>query len=154
MELISLRRIIGDTFSYGSLKIEMSIFKIPMMKKLTAISFLLFILFAATSLTNCTTGFIPEDITPTPPTNLGGTVTYQTHISKVISNSCISCHGGSNPQGNLLLESYTQVRNAAENGTLIQRINDAADPMPTSGLLPAQTRALFDEWVQNGYLEN
>ena len=126
-----------------------------MMKKITILYFLLLTFFAATFLTNCTKGFIPEDgITPTPPTNPGGTVTYQTHISAVISNSCISCHGGSNPQGNLLLENYNQVRNSAENGTLLQRINDAADPMPTSGLLPAQTRALFDEWVQNGYLEN
>ena len=126
-----------------------------MMKKTTIVYFLLLTFFAATSLTNCTKGFIPEDdIIPTPPTNQGDTVTYQTHISAVISNSCINCHGGSNPQGNLLLETYTQVRNAVENGTLIQRINDAADPMPTSGLLPAQTRALFDEWVQNGYLEN
>ena len=124
------------------------------MKKLTAIYFLLLVFFAAIFLTNCTKGFISENIEPTSPTTQGDTVTYQTHISTVISNSCISCHGGSSPQGNLLLESYTQVRNAAENGTLIQRINDAADPMPTSGLLPAQTRALFDEWVQNGYLEN
>jgi len=121
------------------------------MKKIAIVYFLLLTFFAATFLTNCTKGFIPES---TSPTNPGGTVTYQTHISTVISNNCISCHGGSNPQGNLLLKSYTQVRNAAENGTLIQRINDAADPMPTSGLLPAQTRALFDEWVQNGYLEN
>lgn len=124
------------------------------MKKIAIVYFLLLTFFTATILTNCTNGFIPEDITPTLPTNPGGIVTYQTHISTVISNSCISCHGGSNPQGNLLLENYTQVRNAAENGTLIQRINDAADPMPTSGLLPAQTRALFDEWVQNGCLEN
>ncbi len=130
---------------------EMSIFKKLMMKKIAIVYFLLLTFFTATILTSCTKGFIPEDITPTNP---GDTVTYQTHISTVISNSCISCHGGSNPQGNLLLESYTQVRNAAENGTLIQRINDAVDPMPTSGLLPAPTRTLFDEWVQNGYLEN
>ena len=129
----------------------MSIFKKLMMKKIAIVYFLLLTFFTATILTSCTKGFIPE---PTSPTNQGDTVTYQTHISTVISNSCISCHGGSNPQGNLLLESYSQVRNAVENGTLIQRINDAADPMPTSGLLPVQTRALFDEWVQNGYLEN
>ena len=126
-----------------------------MMKKITIVYFLLLTFFAATILASCTKGFIPEnDVTPTPPTNPGGIVTYQTHISTVITNSCISCHGGSNPQGNLLLENYTQVRSSAENGTLIQRINDPTDPMPASGLLPAQTRALFDEWVQNGYLEN
>jgi len=125
-----------------------------MMKKTAIVYFLLLTFFVATLLTNCTKGFIPENIESTSPTGQSDTVTYQIHISSVISNSCIGCHGGSNPEGNLLLESYTQVRSATENGTLIQRINDASDPMPTSGLLPAQTRALFDEWVQNGYLEN
>lgn len=144
----------GDKSSRGSFRTAMSIFKISMIKKLTAVYFLLLTFFAATFLTNCTTGFVPEDVTPTPPTNPSNIVTYQTQVSTVIANHCISCHGGSNPQGNLLLENYNQVRNAAENGTLIQRINDAADPMPTSGLLPAPTRTLFDEWVQNGYLEN
>jgi hypothetical protein len=124
------------------------------MKKIAQVNFLLLIFFAVMLLTSCTKGFILESVEPTSSTNQGDTVTYQTHISKVISNSCISCHGGSNPQGNLLLENYSHVRISAESGMLIERINDAADPMPTSGLLPAQTRALFDEWVQNGYLEN
>lgn len=111
------------------------------------------LLVAAGLLTNCTKAFIPEEeISPTIVAN--DTITYQTHISTIITNNCISCHSGNNPQGNLLLENYNQVRSASENGTLIQRINDASNPMPTSGLMPASTRAVFDEWVQNGYLEN
>lgn len=126
------------------------------MKKVIGMYFVVITFFVITLLTNCTKGFIPEDVQPVSPTDttMTDTITYQAHISVVITNSCISCHGGSNPQGNLLLETYSQVRNSAENGTLIQRINDAANPMPTTGLMPAQTRALFDDWVQNGYLEN
>ena len=124
-----------------------------MMKKTAIVYFLLLTFFTATILASCTKGFIPEEeIVPAIPTD--ETITYQIHISTVISNSCISCHGGSSPQGNLLLETYSQVRNSAENGTLIQRINDATDPMPPSGLLPAQTRALIDKWAQDGFLEN
>ena len=123
------------------------------MKKTIVIYSLLIAIFAFSLISSCTQGFIPiEEINPTLPT--GGTITYETHISTVMTNSCISCHGGSNPQGNLLLETYSQVRNSAENGTLIQRINDVANPMPPAGLMPASTRALLDEWVQNGYLEN
>lgn len=122
------------------------------MKKAIVIYSLMIAVLALSLISSCTEGFIPEDITTTPPT--GGPITYETHISIVMSTNCTSCHGGSNPQGNLLLETYNQVRNSAENGTLIQRINDVANPMPPAGLMPASTRTLLDEWVQNGYLEN
>ena len=123
--------------------------------KLKVISLLLAFI-VGVLLSNCTKAYIPEDTgSGLPPgINATDTIKYQPHISILISNNCIGCHGGSNPQGGLSLENYNQVRNATENGTLVQRINDAADPMPTSGLLPAQTRVLFDKWVQNGYLEN
>jgi len=142
----------GDTFSYDSHKTEMSIFKIPMMKKITIVYFLLLTSFTFTILTSCTNGFISEDVTTNPPS--GGPITYETHIRTVMTSNCISCHGGSNPQGNLLLETYSQVRNSAENGLLIQRINDVANPMPPASLMSTSTRTLLDEWVQNGYLEN
>jgi len=116
-----------------------------MMKKIIYTSILILMM------SSCSEGYIPIDEATTIPT---GPITYQTHISPVISSRCISCHGGNDPQGGLLLQTFNQVRNSTENGTLIQRINDPADPMPTTGLMPASTRALFDEWVNNGYLEN
>lgn len=102
-------------------------------------------------ISSCTKGYIPIEETAPPPT---GPISYQLHISPIISSRCISCHSGNNSQGGLLLENYNQVRNSSENGTLIQRINDMANPMPPSGLMPGSTRAIFDEWVNNGYLEN
>jgi len=102
--------------------------------------------------TSCTKGFIPEEeISNNTLTN--DTVRYTTHIESIVSTNCLNCHSGNTPQGNLLLENYNQVRNTTENGTLLQRINDVSNPMPTSGLMPEGTRAIFDKWVQNGYLE-
>ncbi|MDG1176589.1 MAG: hypothetical protein P8N07_12470 [Flavobacteriales bacterium] len=104
-------------------------------------------------ITSCTKGYIPEDIEP--PTNIASdTITYDSHINNIVSLNCRGCHSGTNPQGNLLLENYNQVRNSAETGTLIQRINDVPNPMPTTGLMPTQTRSIFDSWVNNGFLEN
>lgn len=120
------------------------------------VRYLLLALIVGVLLSNCTKAYIPKDTESnlSPAINETDTIKYQPHISVAISNNCIGCHGGSNPQGGLSLENYNQVRNSTENGMLIQRINDASDPMPPSGLLPSQTRLLFDRWVQNGYLEN
>jgi cytochrome c5 len=114
------------------------------MKNLIVITSIILLMFSS-----CSEGYIPiQQTTPT------GPISYQAQINPVVSSTCISCHSTSNPQGGLLLENYNQVRSATENGTLIQRINDVANPMPPSGLMPASTRALFDGWVTNNYLEN
>jgi mono/diheme cytochrome c family protein len=104
-------------------------------------------------LSGCTQSIIPgEYLDSTIP--IDSIVTYENQIRLIISQNCIACHSGNNPNGNLRLENYNQVRNVSENGTLIPRINDAANPMPTSGLMSVSTRALFDEWVNNGFIEN
>ena len=115
------------------------------MKKIIRISILMILI------ASCSEAYIPIEETTQIPTC---PVSYQTDISPIITSRCINCHSGNAPQGGLLLQTYDQVRNATENGILIQRINDPADPMPATGLMPASTRALFDQWVANGYLEN
>jgi len=115
------------------------------MKKIIPTSILLILM------SSCSQGYIPiaeQEQVPSGPIN------YQRDIRPVIASRCISCHGGSNPEAGLLLETYIDVRNSAENGLLIQRINDPANPMPSSGLMPVSTRALFDQWRTDGYLEN
>ena len=113
-----------------------------------SISVVVMILFSG-----CTQSIIPEEyIESTIP--IDSIVTYENQIRLIISQNCITCHSGSNPNGNLRLENYNQVRNASEIGTLIQRINDTANPMPTSGLMSVSTRVLFDVWVNNGFIEN
>ena len=74
--------------------------------------------------------------------------------SPMDGNNCTACHGTVSPQAGLSLVTYSQVRNAAENGNLIARMNDPIDPMPESGRLDASIRALIDQWAEDGFLEN
>ena len=106
------------------------------------------LLFIGLLVTNCTTTVIP--LTEEPVT----TITYDTYVKTIIDTHCISCHASGGVANFLPLVTYDEVRNSAENGTLIPRMNDAASPMPQSGLLPAETRAIIDKWRTDGFLEN
>lgn len=97
---------------------------------------------------SCTTAEIPLAEVP-----VDRTVTYTQDIQPIIFNNCLTCHSSVNPANGLILETYQQVKNSAQNGTLIARLNDAANPMPQSGLLTADKRALFDKWKVDGYIE-
>lgn len=97
---------------------------------------------------SCTTAEIPLAGQVT------GRVTYERDIKPIIFNNCLTCHSAVNPRNGLILETYEQVRNSAQNGTLIARMNDAANPMPQSGLVPANQRALLDKWRTDGFPQN
>lgn len=98
-------------------------------------------------LSNCTTAFIDEGETTTPV----GEVTYTNDVSAIMFNYCLTCHGTTTPSAGLSLTTYDQVRNAAENGRLLTYIEDSANPMPPSGLMPAAERAKIAKWVADGY---
>lgn len=119
------------------------------MKKIYAL-FALALLFTTLLMNSCTEAIIPVEET----TVITETVTYDQHIQPIVFNSCLTCHGNVNPSANLSLTNYSQVKNSTQNGTLIQRINDASNPMPQSGLMSAEQRAYFDKWVTDGFLEN
>ena len=80
---------------------------------------------------------------------------YEDDIKGVISNNCLSCH--TNPPVNnapMSLETYTDVKNAVENRSLLSRINNSANPMPPNGLLPSATRQIIEDWIDQGLPEN
>lgn len=115
------------------------------MKKTLFISFIILFNF-----NSCTTSEIPLDsVEP-----ILTTISYEADVKAIIDNNCISCHVSNGQASFLPLVNYTQVRTSAESGTLIERMNDIANPMPQSGLLSAQTRAIIDAWKANGFLEN
>lgn len=82
------------------------------------------------------------------------TVFYNPDIKSVVDNFCISCHNDVTANAGLNLSNYSLVKDAAENGNLILRINDVQNPMPQGGLMPSSERALFDKWVADGFPEN
>ncbi len=103
----------------------------------------------------CSTSEIEAEATPPPPPPTSSTTTYNKDVRTVINNSCATsaCHDATAPSAGLPLTNYTQVRNAAENGNMIARINSSSNPMPPSGKNNAIV-TLINEWRNDGYLEN
>jgi hypothetical protein len=46
-------------------------------------------------------------------------VTFSSTISSIISENCLSCHQGSNPEGGIELSNYANVKIQADNGKLL-----------------------------------
>ena len=78
--------------------------------------------------------------------------TYMARIQPIIQNNCLSCHsevGGELPT----METYIQVRKAAEEGNMICRIDDQScgSVMPQSGRMPQLNIDAIKKWVSNGF---
>ncbi len=99
------------------------------------------------SLSSCSTSVIEEVIITAP-------ITYNADVSTIISNNCLPCHAGTAPSAGLNLETYLGVRGAAEGGNLLNRINNASNPMPVGGQMPAALIATIEAWAEQGYIEN
>ncbi len=95
-----------------------------------------------------------SDPTPVDPPSEEKT-TYDKDVKTLINNSCATsaCHDADNPAAGLPLTNYNQVRNAAETGNLINRINSSSNPMPPSGQNNTVI-SIIDQWKNDGYLEN
>jgi len=85
-------------------------------------------------------------------------VTYIDNVKTIIDSNCIVCHNsGPNPIGPFPLETYSQVKDKAQNGQLLVRIQlPAGDPsvMPKTGKMPQQLIDVIVAWADQGYLEN
>lgn len=93
--------------------------------------------------------------TPTPgPIDNTGPVRYSPEIENIMYNNCTTCHGGNAPSAQIDLTTYDNVRTQTENGNLLSRINDGADPMPPSGQLSLENRDKIMKWMEEGFPEN
>jgi uncharacterized membrane protein len=77
--------------------------------------------------------------------------TYTSNVKSIIDNNCLSCHsavGGEYPT----METYVQVKDAAENGNMVCRIDDQScgTVMPQSGRMAQVKINIIKEWVANG----
>ncbi|MFD2727308.1 hypothetical protein [Hyunsoonleella rubra] len=80
-------------------------------------------------------------------------VTYNDDIKRIIDANCVRCHG--NPPVNnapFPLTTFTQVRDRVDR--IISRTNNSSSPMPPSGLMAQNLRALIQQWKDDGLLEN
>ena len=81
--------------------------------------------------------------------------TYSSSIKYIISYNCISCHNSTYEGGNVLLETYDQVKSYGINGKLMNSIlrNPGYNAMPpTQALAECQVKRI-QEWINNNYPE-
>ncbi len=82
-------------------------------------------------------------------------VTYEADVRPILESICLNCHTDPPINGAPMpLTTFDAVRNAVENRGLLTRINSISNPMPPSGLLPETSREIFQEWVDQGFIEN
>lgn len=81
-------------------------------------------------------------------------ISFRNDLQPIVKNFCTTCHSGKNPEGDLSLTRYADVRKHVEQGDLLARLEDKDDPMPPSGRIPKYMRRMFRVWAETGYLEN
>jgi len=82
-------------------------------------------------------------------------VTFSGTIWPVIQTSCLGCHSGASPSGNVNLGSYAGIAVPAASGLLIQSLKGAGVPkMPPAGNFSSCRIRQFEIWVSNGFPNN
>ncbi|MDA8876923.1 hypothetical protein N9I62_00215 [bacterium] len=77
-------------------------------------------------------------------------ISYESHIKKLVKYNCIGCHRGAYAKAELNLSTYSSVKLATQEGSLLNRINDLEHPMPIRGLMSSNERKQFLHWAKNG----
>jgi hypothetical protein len=89
-------------------------------------------------------------------------MSFASDVWPVINSSCVGCHGGAAPAGNIALENYNDVAAAAaiqpgSYGSLYGAVSHASgnSPMPKSAdKLPDCTIDQIKAWIDQGALDN
>jgi len=78
--------------------------------------------------------------------------TYSSNVKPIIANNCLSCHSTAGAQYPTL-ETYVQVKESAEIGSMICRIDDQScgAVMPQSGRMPQTNINTIKKWAAKGY---
>lgn len=77
--------------------------------------------------------------------------TYYNTVKPIVENYCASCHAGKQAAYGLDLTTYESFRKATEKGSLLNRINNKAKPMPQGGLMPKDLRWAIKKWADTGF---
>lgn len=75
--------------------------------------------------------------------------TYSKNIAPVLSAQCVGCH--SNGSQYPPLESYADVMDATQNGSLLCRINGSCGNVMPATKMPQATIDMIQRWADNGY---
>jgi len=82
-------------------------------------------------------------------------VTFSVTIWPIIQTSCLGCHSGTTPSGNILLASYSNIATLASSGALLNSLKGTGVPqMPVGSAFSACRIRQFEIWINNGFLNN
>jgi hypothetical protein len=82
---------------------------------------------------------------------------FATNIWPIVQLHCQGCHSGANPDGDVLLENYNQIKSLADDGRLMNVLHGAngSPLMPYNTLgLPQCYKDQFQHWVDAGAPNN
>jgi len=81
--------------------------------------------------------------------------TYQSVTRNILLLNCISCHNNSVRQGDVVLETYSQVKQHAATGELmgVVRSQSGYQPMPPGAALRDCDIEQLQQWINNGMPE-
>jgi hypothetical protein len=76
--------------------------------------------------------------------------TYTKNVEPIIRSTCSGCHGSNFPS----LQNYAEVKDAADNGDLICRIDDQScgAVMPQQGRMPQAIIDMIKLWRDQGFV--
>ena len=83
-------------------------------------------------------------------------ISYSADIEPIMVTQCVSCHSGTNPDGNVGLENHSEVQFSAENGSLYGCVTNTNDfnIMPPAGALFQCDIDKIDAWIKAGMPNN
>ncbi len=95
--------------------------------------------------------------TPTGPTCDTVNMKFTANVLPILSANCYSCHGNGRAFGGVNLDTYTNVKSVATNGSLLGAITHASgfSPMPQNAAqLPECDINKIRSWINRGALNN
>jgi hypothetical protein len=82
-------------------------------------------------------------------------ISFSSDIQPILEASCINCHNSSYSNGGIILDSYEDAQDAADDGRLLGAVKHEAGytAMPPSGKLDSCQIARIEEWIDKGFPE-
>lgn len=93
---------------------------------------------------------------PDPTTNCDTTaLRFSVEIRQIMQENCDKCHFSTSPTfSGIPFETHAEFKVVADNGKLLNRINNQAMPMPETGLMSLCNRLKIEAWVKAGSPNN
>jgi cytochrome c5 len=82
-------------------------------------------------------------------------VSFAADVTTIITNNCLSCHSGANPNAGVLLTNYSEIATYAQSGLLMNVLTGTGAPtMPPTGQLDNCSIDKIQKWINDGSPNN